>query len=134
MPAEPRWIAFEETVAINEDQIVRHGGLAGIRDENLIHSALAKPQFTYAYGDQDDLIALAVELCVALARNHGFLDGNKRTAFVAMAAFLEVNGFRLDAPDDLQLGKALEAVLTRDLDEDAFADRVAPFVRELDRP
>ena len=132
MAVEPRWITFEEAVERNAEQIALFGGVLGIKDANLIHSALAKPQNSFHYGREEDVLALAVELGVAIARNHGFADGNKRTGLVAMLSFLRLNGFRLDAPDDLELGRMLEAVLVRDMTEEAFADNVAAYVSESD--
>ena len=89
--------------AIHERQLAEHGGTGGVRDEGLLESALARPQQLHAYSDPaPDLADLAAALAYGLARNHPFLDGNKRTAAVACETFLELNGATLEA-DDLEL-------------------------------
>ncbi len=85
-------------MAIHDEQIAEHGGLGGVRDIALIQSALARPRNLAAYGDPD-AAALAAAYAHALARNHGFLDGNKRTAFVTALVFLLANGAELTASD-----------------------------------
>ena len=88
-------------LAIHDRQVAEHGGLAGVRDEGLLESALARPQQLYAYGDPPpDLADLAASLAFGIARNHPFLDGNKRTAHVTYRTFLELNGAELQASDE----------------------------------
>lgn len=88
-------------LAIHDRQVAEHGGLAGLRDEGLLESALARPQQLYAYGDPPpDLADLAASLAFGIARNHPFLDGNKRTAHVTYRTFLELNGAELQASDE----------------------------------
>ena len=92
------WITRALALAIHERQIATHGGGAGVRDEGLLESALAKPQQLFAYGDPPpDLAALAASLAFGLARNHPFVDGNKRTAHVCYFAFLTLNDAQFDA-------------------------------------
>jgi death-on-curing protein len=79
--------------------IEQYGGLAGVRDDSLIESALARPQHLAAYEADVELTRLAASLCFGLVRNHGYNDGNKRTAFVAAAVFLRLNGARIEAPE-----------------------------------
>jgi death-on-curing protein len=94
------WIEKALALAIHERQLAEHGGTGGMRDEGLLESALARPQQLHAYGDPPpDLADLAAALAYGLARNHPFLDGNKRTAAVACEAFLELNGATLEAGD-----------------------------------
>jgi death-on-curing protein len=131
LDAEPRWITFEEVCETNVEQIDRFGGLYGIKDEGLVQSAVHNPIDAYHYGGEDDLLALAVRLGVALARNHGFNDGNKRTGAVSMIAFLAVNGYDLNMPDDTLLGRMIEAVLTNDMTENELADHIADYVNEM---
>src|SRR3546814_12112128 len=77
------WIEKPLILLLHDRQIAEHGGLAGVRDENLLQSALARPQQLYAYGDPPpDLAALAASLAHGIARNHAFVDGNKRSAIV----------------------------------------------------
>lgn len=89
-----RWIDTFDIRAIHNAQIARHGGLDGVRDQGLIESALARPQTLAAYGNPD-AADLAASYAYGLARNHGFLDGNKRTAWVAARVFLADNGCEL---------------------------------------
>jgi len=91
------WIGLEVILAVHEAQIAEHGGALGIRDVRLIESALAAPRSLAAHG-ASDLFDLAAAYGHALIRNHGFIDGNKRTAYVATLLFLELNGARLTAP------------------------------------
>ena len=95
------WL-FEETVtAIHHRQIAEHGGSEGLRDEGLLSSALARPQNLLAYGEPPpDLASLAAAYAYGIARNHPFVDGNKRTALVAARTFLILNGVDLDATQD----------------------------------
>ena len=94
------WLGKALALAIHERQLAEHGGTAGVRDEGLLESALARPQQLHAYGDPaPDLSDLAAALAYGLARNPPFLDGNKRTAAVACETFLELNGATLEASD-----------------------------------
>jgi death-on-curing protein len=94
------WIERTLLLMLHDRQLAEHGGLAGVRDENLLQSALARPQQLHAYGDPaPDLADLAASLAHGIARNHAFVDGNKRSAFVACETFIELNGARLDAND-----------------------------------
>ena len=93
------WVADSVVLAIHEAQLAEHGGIAGIRDEGLLSSALARPRNLYAYGEAPDEALLAAAYAFGIARNHPFLDGNKRTAFVTMELFLNLNGWVLTADD-----------------------------------
>ena len=93
-----RWIKESSVLAIHEEQIAEHGGLAGVRELPLLQSALARPQNLEAYGNPD-LADLAAAYAVGIARNHAFLDGNKRTAWVVTETFLLKNGYELIAND-----------------------------------
>jgi death-on-curing protein len=95
------WIEKALVLAIHERQIAEHGGSLGVRDEGLLESALARAQQLYAYGDPaPDLADLAAALAFGLARNHPFVDGNKRTAHVAYRSFLALNDSDLVATDE----------------------------------
>lgn len=95
------WLEKTLVLAIHDRQISEHGGSAGVRDERLLESALARPQQLHAYADPaPDLADLAAALAHGLARNHAFLDGNKRTAHVAYRTFLALNGAELIATDE----------------------------------
>jgi len=93
------WISRPAIIAIHSEQLSEHGGIPGIRDENLLDSALARPQQKAAYDDDADLAALAAAYGYGIARNHPFLDGNKRTALVATELFLALNGYDLLTDD-----------------------------------
>lgn len=96
---EPRWLTRLIVDAIHADQLRQHGGLAGIRDENALESALARPKQKWSYGGERDLAVLAAAYGFGLARNHPYRDGNKRIAFLALATFLGINGDEIDAID-----------------------------------
>lgn len=115
------WIEKPLAIAIHERQLAEHGGGSGVRDENLPDSALARPQQAHTYGDPPpDLAELAASLAFALARNHPFIDGNKRTAAVACETFIVLNGGTLDA-DDLALYPQYLALAEGSLSETEFA-------------
>lgn len=92
-----KWIAFEAVVAMHNRQIAEHGGSSGLRDEGLLSSALARPKNLLAYTDDADIAALAGSYAFGIAKNHPFIDGNKRTALVVMRTFLLLNGFEFTA-------------------------------------
>lgn len=89
--SEPRWLTQEEMLLAHEKQLKRYGGPDGLRDEGMLASALGRPRNKFAYGETD-FAALAAAYAYGLARNHPFVDGNKRIAFIAMVAFLRKNG------------------------------------------
>lgn len=107
---EPIWVGRAAIDAIHLDQLHQHGGRFGVRDENLLESVLARPRQRWAYEPDADLFDLAAAYGFGIARNHPFIDGNKRTAFMALFAFLRANGVRLTAPEpeavDIMLGVA----------------------------
>jgi len=92
------WLDRDALLASHDEQLAEHGGAAGIRDVNLFESALARPQNLAAY-EKPDAARLAAAYAFGLAKNHPFVDGNKRTALVALEAFLVLNGFELTASD-----------------------------------
>lgn len=92
------WLDKDALLASHDEQLAEHGGAAGIRDVNLFESALARPQNLAAY-EEPDAARLAAAYAFGLAKNHPFVDGNKRTALVALEAFLVLNDFELAASD-----------------------------------
>ena len=96
---QPQWLSRIVVDAIHNDQLREHGGLPGVRDENLLESALARPQQKWHYSAVTDLPMLAAAYVYGLVKNHPYRDGNKRIGFLAMATFLGVNGRQLDAND-----------------------------------
>lgn len=94
------WIEKAVVLLLHDRQIAEHGGSTGLRDEDLLESALARPLQLYAYGDPPpDLADLAASLTHGLAKNHAFVDGNKRSAIISCETFLELNGAVLEASD-----------------------------------
>ncbi len=93
------WIPLDAVLAIHDEQIAEHGGIGGVRDLAVVDSAVARPRNLLAFGNPD-AAALAAAYAFGLCSNHGFLDGNKRTAYVVAEAFLDLNGYAMDAPDE----------------------------------
>ena len=122
------WITRAFALAIHDRQLAEHGGGSGVRDEALLDSALARPQQRFAYGDPPpDLADLAASLAYGLARNHPFVDGNKRTAAVACEVFIRLNGATLRA-EDLDLYPQYLSLAEGSLDEAAFAAWLRPRI------
>jgi death-on-curing protein len=96
---EPRWLSRVVVDSIHIDQLREHGGLPGLRDDNALESALARPKQRWHYANQTDVPTLAAAYGFGLARNHPYRDGNKRIAFLAMVTFFEINGYELTATD-----------------------------------
>ena len=115
------WIEKVFVLAIHERQLAEHGGSPGVRDESLLDSALARPRQAHAYANPSpDVAALAATLAFGLARNHPFVDGNKRTAHVCYRAFLALNGTKLVASDEEKY-IAMLGLAEGSLDEAEFA-------------
>lgn len=119
------WLQPAVLLAVHEAQLAEHGGAAGTRDAGLFDSALSRPQNLYAYGLEDggapDVADLAAAYGYGISRNHPFIDGNKRTGFVATELFLVLNGWQLTASDaDCVL--TMLAVAAGDIAEADFAD------------
>lgn len=114
------WIEETVILAVHEAQLAEHGGRAGVRDAGLLASALARPVNLVAYG-KPDAAACAAAYGFGIARNHPFIDGNKRTAFVCVELFLALNGFDVTA-DDAACVTATMALAAGKIDEAAFAD------------
>ncbi|QJE97795.1 type II toxin-antitoxin system death-on-curing family toxin [Luteolibacter luteus] len=117
---EPVWIPKEIVLALHQRQVNEHGGDAGIRDESLLESAIARPQQRYTYDSSADIYALAASYAKGLAKNHPFIDGNKRTAFVVYRLFLLRNGITATAPQGDRYSTALD-LAAGDMEEEAFA-------------
>lgn len=113
------WIEPDVVLAIHDEQIDEHGGASGVRDQGLLESALARPQNLEAYGGPD-VFLLAAAYAFGVAKNHPFVDGNKRTAFVLCELFLDLNGWTL-AADDAACLAAMLALAAGELSEDEFA-------------
>lgn len=117
-----RWVRTDLVYAVHEAQLARHGGLDGIRDKNAVESAIARPEHQSSYGEPiPDAADLAAAYAYGLARNHGFSDGNKRTAWVIARLFLADNGISLnfDAVDAI---RTMEALAGGSIEEKQLAD------------
>jgi death-on-curing protein len=97
---EPRWLSRIVVDTIHADQLRQHGGLAGVRDDNVLESALARPQQKWAYEAELGLAALAAAYAFGLVRNHPYRDGNKRIGFLALVTFLGINGHELETTEE----------------------------------
>lgn len=115
-----KWVQREVLLLLHDESLAEHGGAPGIRGEGLLDSALARPLHLLAYGEPD-LADLAAAYGVGIAKNHPFVDGNKRAAFLAVGLFLLVNGQRLTATQ-AEATLTMFAVAEGTLDEPAFAD------------
>lgn len=121
-----RWVRSSVILAVHDEQIAEHGGAEGLRDAGLLESALARPLQLAAYGDPD-AADLAAAYAFGIARNHPFVDGNKRTAFVAMELFLALNGYCLNA-GDADCVVTMLSLAAGEIDEAAFAEWVRRHV------
>jgi death-on-curing protein len=117
--------------AIHDAQLREHGGSPGIRDEGLLESALARPQHKVAYVERVDLATLAAAYAFGLARNHGFFDGNKRTAFMGAYVFLGLNGQDLEAAEP-DVVTTMEHVASGRLTEEGLASWIRARLRPAD--
>jgi death on curing protein len=117
----PKWLATAVVTAIHDEAIYEFGGLAGIRDFGLLESALDRPRNRLAYEPKSTLFELAATLCVGLAKNHPFIDGNKRTALLATRAFLFLNGYALEPTEEDEV-LTMVAVADSSLSEQQLAD------------
>ncbi len=127
---EPRWVPRLVVEAVHLDQIREHGGLGGLRDEDLLEAALARPKHKWAYRRQPDLAMLAAAYLYGLARNHAFRDGNKRVAFLTAVIFLELNGLRPEA-DEAEVVAIVESVAAGKATEGAVAKRMRVRIVEV---
>lgn len=118
---QPRWLSRVVVDALHTDQLREHGGLPGIRDENALESALARPQHKWAYEEGCDLAALAAAYGFGLIKNHPYRDGNKRIGLLAVATFMGINGRDLKA-DDAEVVTEVLGVASGRVSERALAD------------
>jgi death-on-curing protein len=126
---EPAWFTRTEVEAIHALQLEQHGGLQGVRDEGALESALARPQHQWHYKAAEDVAACAAACGFGIAKNHAFSDGNKRTALVSMAVFIERNGFAVAATEPDAVTTML-AVATGEMTEATLADWLRDNVKK----
>jgi death-on-curing protein len=121
------WVTVEVARATHAEQLAEHDGGEGVRHERLLESAMARPRNLASYGEPDPA-ALAAAYAYGIARNHPFVDGNKRTAAVVSETFLILNGYRLDA-SDAELVVAFVELAAGELSEEELADWFRERVR-----
>jgi death-on-curing protein len=97
MKTEPKWISKRALLLLHEESLAEFGGARGLRDEGLLESALARPRNVQAYNPSSTIAELAAAYAFGIAKNHAFVDGNKRVAFLSIGLFLSINGYRLVA-------------------------------------
>ncbi|MBI4966716.1 MAG: type II toxin-antitoxin system death-on-curing family toxin [Rhodospirillales bacterium] len=117
--SEPLWLSLKLVLAVHERVLAEHGGASGLRDPGLLESALERPRNRYTY-ESADIVALAASYAFGLAKNHPFIDGNKRIAFMAAAIFLETDGYQLTA-GEAEATIAVLQLAAGEIDEVAFA-------------
>jgi death on curing protein len=116
--SEPLWITYEQAIAIHSRQLRRFGGAPGLRDEGMLRSVLERPVNKWAY-EQSPLAELAAAYAFGLAKNHAFIDGNKRIAFMAMMIFLQKNGMAF-APEPALATKIILALAAGEVSEESL--------------
>jgi death-on-curing protein len=116
---EPVWITREDCLAYHESLLERFGGLSGIREESLLDSALNRPKHLFAY-EKPSIFQMAASYAHGIVKNHPFLDGNKRAGFIAAALFIEINGYRIQAPEEEAVLETL-ALAAGETSEEAYA-------------
>ena len=117
---QPVWIGLDVILAVHDRQLAEHGGPSGVRDQGLLESALARPVHRWSYGEEDSA-ALAAAYAFGIARNHPFIDGNKRTAWIAARLFLALNGARLRFESEEAI-RTMLALAAGELAEEELAD------------
>jgi len=125
----PIWIDKRALLLLHRESLAQFGGASGLRDEGLLDSALARPVNKHAYEGCRDVAVLAAAYGFALARNHAFVDGNKRVAFLAVGVFLAINAYGLSATP-LEAIDAVLALASGEMDEAAFAEWIRDHLRE----
>ena len=120
---EPKWITYDQAIAIHSRQLRRFGGAGGLRDEGMLQSALERPVNKWRY-ERASLTELAAAYAFGLAKNHAFVDGNKRIAFMTMMIFLRKNGIHF-APDQAQATKVILALASGEVSEQSLARWIA---------
>jgi death on curing protein len=114
--------------AIHNDQLREHGGLPGVRDENVLESALARPQQKWHYEEGADLQGLAAAYAFGIVRNHPYRDGNKRMGFLAMVTFLGINAYTFEA-SDAEVVTTFVALAAGEVSEEQLADWIRTHTR-----
>ena len=119
MSSEPKWLTYDQVIAIHSRQLRRFGGAAGLRDDVLLRSAVERPINKWHY-EQSELPELAAAYAFGLAKNHAFVDGNKRIAFMSMMTFLRKNGVRF-APEQAHATSMIMSLAAGEVSEESLA-------------
>jgi death on curing protein len=127
LPSEPIWLSVETVIEINRAAVALTGEPHFLRDRGLLESALARPQNSFAYGEED-IVVLAVRLLAGIAQAHAFVQGNKRTSFIAVVQFLNPNGYDLAIDDTTEWAERVIAVVEHRTGEEEFVRAIRPFV------
>jgi death-on-curing protein len=128
--SEPVWLDRRVLELLHGESIAEYGGADGLRDGGLFESALARPQNLFAYEGVSDVARLAACYGFGLAKNHAFIDGNKRIAFIATGLFLRLNGYRLVA-DQVQATLTVLSVASGAFSESEYADWIRQHIKPL---
>jgi death-on-curing protein len=119
MASEPKWLTYDQVIAIHSRQLRRFGGAVGLRDDGLLHSAIERPINKWHY-EQSELPELAAAYAFGLAKNHAFVDGNKRIAFMSMMTFLRKNSVRF-APEPAHATSMIMSLAAGEVSEESLA-------------
>ena len=128
--SEPVWVRRDVLELLHSQTIAEHGGADGLRDEGLLESALARPQNLFHYENVEDVARLAANYTFGLAKNHAFIDGNKRIAFIAAGVFLRLNGYRLTS-DQAQATLVMLSVAAGSFGEDELSGWIRKNIESL---
>ena len=126
--SEWKWLSLQAIEIIHREQLLEHGGLPGLKDENALEAALARPKHKAAYGEPN-LFELAAAYVFGIARNHPFADGNKRTSFLSAYVFLRIQGYQIEAEQG-QIIAFMQEVAAGNVDETG----IAAFLKDFSIP
>jgi death-on-curing protein len=127
--SEPNWLPLEEVLDITQEVVAKTAEPSVLLDAGKQESALARPRNHWEHGE-DDTLTLAIILIVGIAQNHAFLQGNKRTGFIAAELFLNINGYSLQIADSPILGETLQRMIDHKISEEDFHLAVQDFIQE----
>ena len=116
----PIWVDERDVLAVHDRLLALHGGRSGLRDQGLLESALARPRQHYSYAEGIDIVELAALYAIGIVQNHPFVDGNKRTGFLAGVLFLELNGFDFTASES-EVIQSVFGLAAGDMDDAGYA-------------
>jgi death on curing protein len=129
LPNEATWLSVETVIEINRSAVALTVEPHLLRDRALLESGLVRPQNAFAYGEED-IVALAVRLMAGIAQAHAFVQGNKRTCFIAMIQFINANVYDLAINDTVEWAQQIIALVEHRMTEEDFVRRIRPFVVE----